>query len=123
VTFLERLPALRAATGPGMTGGGCGSVSPSALVRRLRSIGGRELDFKLVNLIPLGVGSPALRYREQLLQASAGGHRLWRVHAGIIPSFDRCSHAGSRLPVPIAARVSRSGWPRPRVVDRRRRLP
>src|SRR4030095_1149915 len=78
----------RAAMGPRMTGGSCRSVSPSALVQRLLSIGGRELNFKLMNLIPLGVSSPALRYREKLLQASAGGHRLWFGHGGIIPSFD-----------------------------------
>src|SRR4029450_10798091 len=88
VDFLERLFALRAAMGPRMPGGSCRSVSPSALVQRLLSIGGRELNFKLMNLIPLGVSSPALRYSEKPLQASAGGHRLWFGHGGIIPSFD-----------------------------------
>jgi uncharacterized protein (DUF779 family) len=89
VDFLERLLALRAAVGLRMTGGGCRGVSPSALVQRLLLIGGRELNFKLMDLIPLGVSSPALRYRQKLVQASAGGHRLWCVHGGIIPSFDK----------------------------------
>jgi hypothetical protein len=96
VDFLERLFSLRTAMGPRMTGGGCRSVSASALVQRLRSIGGRELNFKLMNLIPLGVSSPALRYREKLLQARAGGRRLWCGHGGIIPSFGKCSPASTR---------------------------
>jgi hypothetical protein len=75
---MERLLAPRAAVGLRMTGGGCRSVSPSALVERLLSIGGRELNFKLMDLIPLGVSSLALRYRQKLLQASAGGHSLRR---------------------------------------------
>ena len=87
VHFLERLPSLRAAVGPRMTGGGCRGVSPSALVQRLLPIAGRELNFKLMDFIPLGVSSPALRYRQKLLQASAGGHRLWCVHGAIIPSI------------------------------------
>jgi hypothetical protein len=49
-----------------------------------------------MNLIPLGVGSAALRYREKFLQTSAGGHRLWGIHGGIIPPFDECSSAGMR---------------------------
>ena len=72
--------------GPRLTRGRSRRVSPSVLVQWLLSIGGRELNFKVMDLIPLGVSSPALRYREKLLQASAGGHRLWCVHGGIIPS-------------------------------------
>lgn len=87
VDFLEGLLALRAAVGITMTGGGCRGVSPSALVQRLLSIGGRELNFKLMDLVPLGVSSPTLRYHKKLLQPSAGGHRFWCVHGGIIPSF------------------------------------
>src|SRR5208282_1154360 len=67
VRFLERLLALRAATGPGSPGGGCGGVSPSALFQRLFPIGGGELNFKLMDLIPLGVSALALRYRQKVL--------------------------------------------------------
>src|ERR1700746_2172466 len=94
VDFLERPLALRAAVGSRMAGGGSRDVSPGALVLRLRSIGGRELNFKLMDLVPLGVGSPTLRYRQKLLQASPGGHRLWCVHGGIIPLFRKI--CGSR---------------------------
>ena len=86
---------MRAAVGSMMAGGGCRGVSPSALVQRLRSIGGRKRNFKLMDLVPLGVGSPTLRYRQKLLQASAGGSRLGCVHGGIIPSFDKCSPASA----------------------------
>jgi len=75
VDFLERLLALRAATGLRMTGGGYRGVPSSALLPSLLSIGGRELNFKLIDLIPLGVGSLPLRYRQKLLQATAGGYR------------------------------------------------
>ena len=89
VGFLKRLLALRAATGPRLTCGGCRDVSPSALLQRLLPIGGGELNFKFMDLIPLGVSALALRYRQKLLQASAGRHRLWCMHGGIIPSWTR----------------------------------
>jgi len=89
VNFLERLLALRAAMGLGMTGRWCRGITPNALVRWLLSIGGREVNFKLIDLIPLGVSAPALRYGQKLLQASAWGHRLRCVHGAIIPSFSR----------------------------------
>ena len=76
-----------------MTGGSCKGVSLSALVQRLLSIGGRELNFQLMDLIPLGISSPALRYRQKFLQATVGGNRLWCIHGNIIPSFDRGSPA------------------------------
>jgi hypothetical protein len=76
-----------------MTGGGCKGVLPSALLQSLLSIGGRKLDFKLMDLIPLGISSLALRYRQKLLQATVGGNRLWCIHGNIIPSFDRGSPA------------------------------
>src|SRR6266851_421170 len=87
--FLERLLTLRAAAGLRMTGGGYRGVSPSALLRSLLAIGGRELDFKLMDLIPLGISALTLRYRQKLSQASVGGHRLWCVHDGIIPSLNK----------------------------------
>jgi len=105
VGFLERLPAVRAATRPRLTCSGCRGVSPSALIRSLLAIGGRELDFKLMDFIPLSISSLALRYRQKLLQASAGGHRLWRMHSSIIPSLGRCRPAGregSGRPPPVA---------------------
>ena len=61
VDFLERLLALRAAAGPRMSARGCSGVSPSALLQRLLSISGGELKFKLMDLIPLGIRSLALR--------------------------------------------------------------
>ena len=94
VDFLERPLALRAAAGFRTAGGGYRDISPSALLRSLLAIGGRELDFKLMDLIPLGISSSTLRYRQKLLQASAGRHRLWCMHGDIISSFGRCSPAG-----------------------------
>ena len=91
--FLERLLTLRAAAGLRTTGGGYRGVSPSALLRSLLTIGGRELDFKLMDLIPLGISSLTLRYRQKLLQATVGGNRWWCIHGEIIPSFNRCSPA------------------------------
>jgi hypothetical protein len=46
-----------------------------------------------MDLIPLGISSPTLRYRQKLLQATAGRHRLWCMHDDIISSFDRGSLA------------------------------
>jgi hypothetical protein len=94
VDFLERPLALRAAAGFRMADGGYRGISPSALLRSLLAIGGRELNFKLMDLIPLGVSSPTLRYRQKFLQATAGRHRLWCMHGDIISSFGRCSPAG-----------------------------
>jgi hypothetical protein len=85
VAFLEWLLALRAAMGLSMTGGGCRGTSPNALVLGLLLVGGREADFKLMDLVPLGVSSPALRYGQELLQASAWGHRLGCVHGAHYP--------------------------------------
>ena len=89
VKFLERLSTLRATTGLRMNGGGYSAVSPRVLLRSRRAIGRRELDFKLMDLIPLGIRSLTLRYRQKLLQASAGGHRLWFIHGRIISSLDK----------------------------------
>jgi len=94
VGFLERLLALRAATGPRLTGGGYRGISRKALLRSLLAIGGRELDFKLVDLIPLGISSLTLRYRQKFLQATVGGNRWWCRHDDIMSSFGRCSRAG-----------------------------
>jgi hypothetical protein len=104
VGFLERFPARCTPMGPGMTRGGCSRFPASALVRRLLSVGRGELDFKLMDLVPLGVGSPALRYREKLLQASPRRLRLWSVHGGIIPLFDTCGRVGARAGRPCRGR-------------------
>jgi hypothetical protein len=93
---LERLLALCAATGPGLTGGGCRGVSPNALLRRLLPICRGELNFQRMDLVPLGIGALTLRYRQKVLQAATGGHRLWCIHGGIIPSFGRCSPTGAK---------------------------
>src|SRR5260221_14473397 len=57
--------AVWAAAGPGIAGGGLG-VPPGALLRSFLSIARGELDFKLVDLVPLGLGSLPLRYSDQL---------------------------------------------------------
>src|SRR5437867_6244530 len=100
------LLAVRVAAGPGMTRG-IGDVPAGALLRCLLSIARSELDFKLIELVPLGFGSLPLRYREQLLQALTGGNGLLRgIHGGIIPD----------VPEPRVARASggRSRGRRPR---------
>jgi hypothetical protein len=82
VEFPEGLLAWCAATGLGMIPG-VGSVPPHALLRSLLSIARSELDFKLVDLIPLGFASLPFRYREELLQALTRGNRLRCIHGGI----------------------------------------
>ncbi len=94
--------------GPGLTGGSCRSVPRSALVQGLLPIGGGELNFKLMDLIPLGVSALTLRYCQKFLQATAGRHLLWRIHAHIIPSFGRCiPRARSRRPPIVDRPLSR----------------
>jgi hypothetical protein len=94
VEFLERRLTLRTPAGLRMTSGRYGGVSPSALRRNLLAIGGRELDFKLMDLIPLDISALILRYRQKRFQTTAGGHRLSCIHGDIIPSFGRRSPAG-----------------------------
>jgi hypothetical protein len=55
VGFLERLLVLSAATGPGMTRDKYRGVSPCALLLTLLPIGGRELNFKRMNLTQLRI--------------------------------------------------------------------
>src|SRR6267378_5090834 len=88
--------AVWAAAGPGIAGV-VGRVPP-ALVRSVLSIARSELDFELVQLVPLGVGALPLRYREQLLKALAGGNRLGPVHGGIIPSLRKTPRRACRAP-------------------------
>ena len=54
-----------------MGGGRYRVVASGALLQRLFAIGCRELNFKLMDLIPLRIRTLALRYREKLLQAAA----------------------------------------------------
>src|SRR5882672_1262252 len=76
------LLAMRIAAGPPRCRRG---VPPGAVLRCLLSIARSELDFKLIELVPLGFGSLPLRYREQFLQALTGGNGLLRgIHGGII---------------------------------------
>src|SRR5207248_8178427 len=75
---------VRAAAGPGIAGI-VRSVPPGALVRGILAIARGELDLKLVELVPLSVGTLPLRYREQLLKALAGGNRLGPVHGRHYP--------------------------------------
>ena len=62
-------------------------VPPGAVLRILLTIARGELDFKLIELVPLSIGALPLWYREQLLEALAGGNRLGPVHGDIIPSL------------------------------------
>src|SRR5438309_2300797 len=82
-----------AAAGPGIAGIVRG-VPPAALLRTVLSIARSELDFKLIELVPLSVGALPLRYGEQLLQALAGGNRLGPVHGRIIPSLRKTPREG-----------------------------
>jgi len=50
-----------------LTDGDCRGIAPGALLHRLLPIGGGELDFKLMDLIPLLVSALALRDRQKLL--------------------------------------------------------
>src|SRR5438876_11202233 len=59
------LPVLTAA-GPGIAGVGRG-VPPAAMLRSVLPIARGELDFELVELVPLSVGALSLWYGEQLL--------------------------------------------------------
>jgi hypothetical protein len=74
VEFPGRLFPLRASArpvAPALIVGRRG-FPPGALVRSVLPIGGSQLDFELIDFIPLGVGSLALRYREEFLQAATG---------------------------------------------------
>ena len=92
VEFTGRPFSLLASTrpvAPGLIVGGRG-VAPGARVRSVLPIGGSQLDFELIHFIPLRVSSLALRYCEELLQATAGGNRFWCVvHGGILAFFQR----------------------------------
>ena len=44
------------------------------------SVPGSQFDFKVINLVPLGVGSLAIRYLKKLLQALTRRNRLRRIH-------------------------------------------
>ena len=52
----------------------------SAPLRGVFSIPGSQFDFKVINLVPLGVGSFAIRYLKKLLQALTGRNRLRCIH-------------------------------------------
>ena len=63
-----------------------GVIPWNALLRRYFSVGGRERNFKLVDLIPLSIGSLSFRNRQKRLQALAWGNRLWFIHV-LLPLF------------------------------------
>src|SRR5437899_6535828 len=99
--------AVWTAAGPWIAGVARG-VPPGAVLRSVLSIARSELDFKLVELVPLSVGTLPLRYREQRLQALAGGNRLGSVHGGIIPSLQGYGRRAAQAP-PCAIRRERDG--------------
>src|SRR6185295_18004590 len=74
-------------------------VPPGALIRSVLPIARSELDFKLVELVPLSVGTLPFWYREQLLKALARGNRLGPVHGGIIPSLRKMPREACRAPL------------------------
>jgi alkylated DNA repair dioxygenase AlkB len=69
-----------------------------------------------MDLIPLGISSLTLRYRQKFLQATTGRHRLWCRHGDIIPSFDRGSPARHKPPAgltygrPLSSFAAVSPW-------------
>lgn len=63
--------------------------TPSADLRSGCSIAGGQPDFKVVNLIPLGLRPLAVWYGKKLLQAILGRNPLRCSHVGIIPSLDK----------------------------------
>jgi hypothetical protein len=65
----------------------------SAPLRGVFSIPGSQFDFQVINLVPLGIGSLAIRYLKKLLQALTGRNRLRCIHGWIISSLDKCSPA------------------------------
>jgi hypothetical protein len=75
------------------TTGGDGGVPLRAGLRRVLSIAGSQLNFKVIDFSPLSFCSLAVRYSQKPLQALAGGNRLRRVHVGIIPSFEKGGRA------------------------------
>jgi len=101
--FLARLLALRAPAWI-RTASGYRGAPPSAGLRSALSIAGSQLDFKVIYLIPLSLGSLAVRYSKKLLQAIMGRNGLRCIHAGIIPSFDTGGRArpayASRMGLP-----------------------
>jgi hypothetical protein len=76
--------------------GGYRSAPLSAPLRGVFSIPRSQFDFKVINLVPLGIGSLAIRYLKKLLQALTGRNRLRWIHGCIISSLDKSSPLGSR---------------------------
>jgi len=52
----------------------------SAPLRGVFSIPGSQFDFKVINFVPLGVGSLVIRYLKKLLEALTGRKRLPCIH-------------------------------------------
>ena len=55
----------------------------SAPLRGVFSTPGSQFDFKVINLVPLGVGSLAIRYLKKLLQALTGRKGLRCTHVAL----------------------------------------
>ena len=64
-------------------------ILPGLRVGRTGAVAGSKRDLEFVELIPLGIGTIAIRNCQQFLHAGTGGQgRRWRrriVHMGIIP--------------------------------------
>ena len=73
----------------GCTRGGDGRPLPLYLPGIVFAIAGSERDFKLENLVPLGLASLAIRNREQRLEALAWRSVFGSVHVGIIAGMGR----------------------------------
>jgi hypothetical protein len=73
------------------------TLPPYVRVRGVLPVGRRQLDFELVDFIPLFVGSLALRYREEFLQTAAGREGFRCIHGSILASFQRRRTAGDRM--------------------------
>jgi hypothetical protein len=60
-------------------------VPARAGVTVLRAIHGSQGNLKLIDLIPLGIGSLTFRDGHKLLQTTLRGNGLWFIHGDIIP--------------------------------------
>jgi hypothetical protein len=80
--------------------------SPSALLQTLLSMGGRELDFKLMDLIPLVVSSAGRRYRQKLLQATVGKSVV--VHSSRYYPFEAINLGRPRVDHVLSLKIERS---------------
>ena len=84
--LLERLSDLRARARFGRTAGH-GTVARGGVSRSFLTVARGQLNFKFIELFPLGFRSLFLGYREKGSQALARGRPLRFIHGEIVPLF------------------------------------